>query len=300
MKKITKLKIYAAATALIFPFTINSLNVGEKNTEAMTIECIEYTTEPTTEATTIPTTEATTIPTTEPTTIDEYKNIRNLELLKNNDLKIEELDEFIKEYSNYTKLSYEESIKVINENIESIENEYKSIRGGIMCTLFTYSNEMGNLSPYTENREIREEMTQEEKEKIMIEFCDNLCMETDDKYIVLSAFREETGCGTSHKCIYDNNYGGIRIYGEAGCNGEYGRYSTPEFGIYREVKLVNKKLTSIRENGTNDLNSVVYAFARRYNPDYASEYSGKIMKWVYKVQNDYGDFTKEKEKTYSK
>ena len=298
MNKISKLKIYAATTAFLFPLacTYNMVKTREKNTIA--IECIQ---EETTESITHPiteTTEPTTLPTTEPTTIDKYRKIRNLEILKNNDLSIEELDDFIIKYADYSKLTYEESLKAINDNLESIENNYESIRGGIMCTLFTYSNEIGNLSAYTENREIREEMTQEEKEKTMLEFCDNLCMCTNDKYIVLSAFREETGCGKSRKCVYDNNYGGIRIYGEAGCNGQYGKYSTPEFGIYREVKLVNKKLTDIRESGIENLDSIVYAFARRYNPDHTTEYSRKIMNWVYNVQDDYGDFSKEK--TYIK
>ena len=311
-KNSIKIKIFVAAT-LILP-TVGALSIANKN-ETKELEMIhaddnmveELTTEPTTlvesttttvESTTTMVTTTTVVTTTEP--VDIYKHLRHLELLNNNDLSIEELDSFINKYAGYAKLSYDEALQVINDNIDSIK-EYESIRGGIMCTLFSYSNEIGLLSPYTENREIRPDMTQEEKESIMIEFSDNLCMCVDDKYIVLSAFREETGRGISDMCVYNNNYGGIRIYGEAGCNGEYGRYSTPEFGMYREVSLINKKLKSIRENGTNDIGSVVYAFACRYNPDYADHYSGKIMNWVYDVQNDYGDFsnTESYQKVYS-
>ena len=62
--------------------------------------------------------------------------------MKNNDLSIEELDSFIKRYSSLAKLSYEDALKVIDENIDSIENDYNSIRGGIMCSLFSYVNAM--------------------------------------------------------------------------------------------------------------------------------------------------------------
>ena len=90
----------------------------------------------------------------------------------------------------------------------------------------------------------------------------------------------------------DNNYGGIRIYGEAGCNGEYGKYSTPEYGMYREVRCISNKLNNIRENGINDLNSVVYNFSCRYNPDYADMYSSKILNWVNNIRDEYQSFEK--------
>lgn len=301
MKKnmILKLKVFACSAALTLPLlsTKTNFTAGEDfGTKAIIMSDdsnneVEKETKETTVTTVVTTTTTTTtaVTTTEP--VDEYKKIRNLELLKNNDLSIEELNNFIVKYASYTKLNYDEALYAINENIDSVENDYESIRGGIMCILFSYSNNAGILSPYTYDKEVREDMTQEEKEKTMIEFCDNLCMSNDDKSIVLAAFREETGCGTSYRCVQDNNYGGIRIYGEAGCNGQYGMYSTPEFGMYREVKLIYNKLVSIRSNGTNDLNSVVYAFAKRYNPDHADMYSGKILNWVYNVQNDYGNFS---------
>ena len=309
-KSIKNIKVFVCSAVLLFPLVSSTYSDNAKSNAILEIESeydnkeveIETTyVEPTLEVTT--TTVTTTMPvtttvvtTTEP--VDEYKHIRNLEVLKNNDLTIEELDFFINKYAGYTKLSYEDALKVINDNIDSIESDYQSIRGGIMVTLFNHSNEIGLLSPYTCDREIREDMTQEEKESTMLEFCDNLCMCNDDKAIVLAAFREETGRGTSYMCVQNNNYGGIRIYGEAGCNGEYGMYSTPEFGMYREVSLINKKLTSIRSEGTSELSSVVYSFACRYNPDYADHYSGKILNWVYDVYNDYGDFTS-KQKVYS-
>ena len=314
MEKKNKLKLFALATALLIPtscvkdsnrdytnkITTNAKYVRENEYDNKEIK-VNYVTTPitttSTNTTSTTTTTATTTTTSTTTTVvtttapDPYKDIRNLELLNNNDLDIELLKDFIVKYSSYTKLDYATALQVINNNIASIESDYTSIRGGIMCTLFTYADENGILSPYTYDREIREDMTQEEKESIMIEFCDNLSMCTDDKYIVISAFREETGRGTSSRCVYDNNYGGIRIYGEAGCNGEYGMYSTPEFGIYREVKLVYNKLNNIRSNGIYDISSVVYSFACKYNPDYADQYSGKIMGWVYDVQSDYGDFS---------
>lgn len=313
MNRVNKLKIFAITTALFIPTACvkdNSYKNDEIITTARYVRENSYdnnvvrvesdysypkliTTQATTTSTTTTTTTTTeTTTTTVTTTIpDPYKDIRYLERVNNNDLDIASLNDFIIKYSEYAKIDYNTALQVINDNLASIENDYASIRGGIMCTLFTYSDNNGILSPYTSDREIREDMTQEEKESIMIEFCDNLAMCTDDKYIVLSAFREETGRGTSERCVYDNNYGGIRIYGEAGCNGEYGMYSTPEFGIYREVKLVYNKLSNIRSNGINDINSVVYSFACKYNPDYADYYSGKILGWVYDVQNDYGDFS---------
>lgn len=270
---------------------VSSYNDNEKSISSQDNDVL--TTNNATEAIYVVPTETVVI-TTEPTTveiIDEFKDIRFLENLKNNDLSIDELFKFIIRYCEFSKLSYETGLDVIKNNVQSIENDYQSIRGGIMCTLFDYSTQNGLLSPYTNDREIREEMTQEEKESTLIEFSDNLCLSSEDKYIVLAAFREETGNGTSRKCVYDNNYGGIRVYGEAGCNGQYGMYSTPEYGMFRQVKLISKKLNDIHSNGTYDLNSVVYSFASRYNPEHASTYSSKIMNWVNKVQNDYGDFS---------
>ena len=245
----------------------------------------------TTTVSTTTTSVVTTIVTTE--AIDQYKNIRQFEHLKNNDLSIENLDLFIKRYSSFAKLSYDDAVNIINDNIDIIENDYASIRGGIMCCLFSYSNNMGILHVHTDDREIREDMTQQDKEGLIIEFCNNLDLCYDDVSIVLAAFREETGNGTSYKCVNDNNYGGIRIYGEEGCNGEYGMYSTPEFGIYRHVKCVSNKLIDIRSHGSNDLENIVYEFAYRYNRDYVEQYSNKILNWVYSVQSDYASFEQE-------
>ena len=145
--------------------------------------CIETTTETTEMVTT-----ESLVTTTEP--VDVFKDIRFLENLSNNDLSIEELDNFIIRYCELSKLSYDVALDVLKDNIDTIESDYISIRGGIMVSLFDYSTNNGILSPYTENRVIREDMTQEEKENIMLEFCDNLCLSVEDKYIVLSAFRE--------------------------------------------------------------------------------------------------------------
>ena len=92
-------------------------------------------------------------------------------------------------------------------------------------------------------------------------------------------------------CVYNNNYGGIRIYNEAGCNGEYGRYSTPEYGIYRQVKCINGKLKNIHEQSVYDINLVAYYFAHSYNPGHEDVYSNKILGWVNDVKSDYGDFS---------
>lgn len=318
--KINNLKIMALTTALSMPIlccgdsTYKLNKIDRANAACMTYddndsfedELVNLTTTSTftTTTTTVTTTSIVTTTTSIVTTkevIDEFRDIRKYENLKNNDLSIEELDSFIKRYSSLAKLSYEDALKVIDENIDSIENDYNSIRGGIMCSLFSYSCDNGILSPYAMDKETRVDMTQEEKENIMIEFCNNLGLNSDDISIVISVFREETGNGTSSRCVNDNNYGGIRIYGEAGCNGEYGIYSTPEFGIYRQVKCVSNKLLNIRGDGINDLNSVVYSFACRYNPQYADTYSSKIMGWLYNVQSDYGDFSdKTESKCYTK
>ncbi len=280
-KKIDKCDIEKCDTTFVDDCDLAPL-VVETTTTCSTTTSVITTTATSTSTTIVTTTEK----------IDKYKNIRFLEGLKNNDLTIDELDNFIIRYCGFAKLSYDDALEVLKSNLSSIENDYQSIRGGIMCSLFMYANENGILKVHTDDREIREEMTQEDKENLMIEFCDNLCLSVEDKYIVLSAFREETGRGVSERCVYDNNYGGIRIYNEEGCNGEYGKFSTPEFGIYRQVKCVNGKLINIHNEGVYDIDSVAYEFACRYNPDYASLYSQKILGWVYDVQNDYGDFSK--------
>jgi len=276
------------------PYKVNKTESVSK-TNAACINFDNITEETTSIITTSITTTTTTATTSEIVTtteiVDQFKHLRIFENLKNNNLSIEELDMFIKRYADFSKVSYEEAVTILSDNIQSIESDYDSICGGIMCTLFNYANDNGILSPYTESREIRENMTQQEKEDLIIEFCRNLNLCNDDICIVLAAFREETGNGTSYKCVYDNNFGGIRIYNEAGCNGEYGMYSTPEFGAYRQVKCISNKLKNIRNEGINDLDSVVYNFSCRYNPEYASTYSSKILGWVYDVQSDYSDFS---------
>lgn len=309
-KKIKGLKITALVATLLVPISYsagkfaikgssdaNIVLVEDNEYDGAKIKSIETTipVESTTTTTTIQTTTTaqttTTTTTTETTTtttepVDEYKDIRFLEELDNNDLSIDELDDFIEKYSSYSHYSYEQSLDIIKNNLESINNDYESIKGGIMCTLFESASENNVLSGYCSYDKIEQrDMTLQEQEEIMLEMCDNLSLSTNEKLVALAIFRHETGNGTSSRCVNDNNYGGIRLG-----SGEYAIYQTPEYGIYRTLMCINNHMKRSLANGNTSLEAFVYGVATGYNGPYADVWTSKILEFVGYVSSDYNNF----------
>ena len=216
---VRKLKIMALGLTLLMPATIIDASTSDYkldnkvtliNDNDSSIKNIEYskksivieTTTTTSLTTTIVTTPTTTIPVTTIPPVDIYKDIRFLEDVSNNDLTIEELNKFIIKYSSLAHYSYYDALDIIKNNLDSINKDYDSIKGGIMCTLFETASENNVLSGYCDSSIIElRNMTLEEQESIMLEMCDNLSLTTDEKLIVLAIFRHETGNGESNLCL---------------------------------------------------------------------------------------------------
>lgn len=236
--------------------------------------------------TTIPVTTTVTTTTKVTTTVDQYREIRELEKLSNNDLTLEELDDFIVKYSKLSHYSYKSAVEIIKENKDTIENDYNSIKGGIMQILFESASDNDILSGYCsyDKLELRE-MSLEEKEAIMLEMCDNLGLNSDEKLIVLAIFRWETGWGESNLCVNSNNYGGMRLG-----SGEFAIYQTPEYGIYRTVNCVSRHINNQKANGYTSLDSIVAGMSSSYCPSTAADWANKILGFTYGVASDYNYF----------
>lgn len=241
---------------------------------------------------TTPTTTSSFTTTTVVTTTESiYKDIMFLYNIDNN-YSLEDINYIIIKYSDYCNLSYDASISILKDNIEDIIN-YNSLEEGIMCTLFERGSDLGLLSSYCTNEsKITKDIDRDTKEKIMIDMCDVMGIIDNDKKIILSIFRWETGNGTSNLCVNSNNYGGIRVY-----NGEFGIYQTPEYGMYRAILCIYNHICSARNNGCNDTYSIINHMSYAYCPGTASDWSNSINNMFYSVDNYY-DFDSKYVKKY--
>lgn len=237
----------------------------------------------TTNNTTIPTT--TTITTTE----SKYKELAFLYGMSD-DYSLEQLHDIIIKYSSYSHIDYDEAIKIIKENSNYIENDCVNTEAGIVKTLFDNCE----LGDYCDQSIIETRtMNRDEKEKNMIEICNSLGINDTDKIIILSIFRWETGHGESDLCVYCNNYGGITV------NNGFGRFQTPEYGMYRAIKCMYNHIQNSKNNlGTDDMYSIIDNMASIYCPPTASEWARQIKSMTYSVDEYYNSF--EEYKKYEK
>ena len=235
-----------------------------------------------TETTTVTTTKI--IETTVPTTVNPYSDILFLNDIDSN-ISLEEINNYIIKYSSYSKYSYDEAVDIIYNNLDNVNN-YSSLKGYILCTLFDSANSDGLLSStcsssIVENRD----MDLQQKEEIMLDMCDSLSLSNTDKTIVLAIFRHETGNGTSSRCVNDNNYGGIKV-GES-----FGVYQTPEYGIYKAIMCIDGHIERNKEKlGTDDMYSIVSGMSYSYCPGTASDWTNKVISFCNTVSYDYNNF----------
>lgn len=229
----------------------------------------------TTSYTTTTTTSTTTVLT---TTESIYKNIM---FLSNSINSLEDINGMIIKYSGYCNLDYDTCVSILSDNYETV-GSYSSLEEGIMRTLFDCSSNMGLLSSYCPGNVVVRDMDRDQKESIMLDMCNVMGISNDDKKIILSIFRWETGHGSSYLCASCNNYGGIRVY-----NGEFGIYQTPEYGMYKAIECMYGHICRARNNGCSDIYSVISYISSAYCPYTAGAWTSSISGMTYGVSNDY-------------
>ena len=224
------------------------------------------------------TTQTTTVTTV--TTESIYKNIMFLGVY-NSDYSLEDINGLIIKYSGYCNLSYDTCVSILSDNHDCIPN-YSSFEEGIMRTLFEKASDMGLLNSYCPGNAVVREMDRDQKEAIMLDMCNVMGISNDDKKIILSIFRWETGHGNSYLCASCNNYGGIRVY-----NGEFGIYQTPEYGMYRAILYMYDHICRARNNGCSDIYSVISYMSSAYCPGTASAWTSSISGMISGLESYY-------------
>ena len=223
----------------------------------------------------VTTTTTSTTTTTVTTTESKYKDIL---FLSETGYSLDNINGMIIKYSGYCNLEYNQCVSILNDNYDLISN-YSSLEEGIMRVLFDCSG----LSCYCNSDcKVIKSMDRDQMEAIMLNMCDVMCISNDDKKIILSIFRWETGHGTSDLCVYNNNYGGIRVY-----NGEFGIYQTPEYGMYRAIECMYGHICRARNNGCSDIYSIISYISTSYCPGTADAWTSSISGMTYSVSNYY-------------
>lgn len=232
--------------------------------------------------------------------IDKYEKVRFLAELTGKSVVY--LDEFVNKYSELTGYSYDETVKILCDNYRTIEEEYDNLGEGMVETLFTKAIEDEKLSIYcdrdlVENRYTYYEHAQTdpyeqskmfeqraEQEKILIDFCNDMGMSADETAVSLAIFRNETGHGNSPLCVYDNNYGGIKL---PGSNDTYCVYQTPEFGMYMSLNCMYEHIKYRESLGANDPISIISSMSERYNYEVPDAWTNLTTELYYQVVEDY-------------
>lgn len=215
------------------------------------------------------------------TTENIYKDIM---FLNNINYSMEDINGMIVKYSSYSDISYDVAVSILHDNFDNI-NKYNSLEDFIMRSLFDGALEADLLSKFCddENKKTKS-MSRDEQESIIINMCDIMGISNDDKKIILAIFRWETDHGTSYLCVNNNNYGGVKV-GDNFCI-----YQTPEFGMYEAIKCVYGHITTSKNNGCTDINSIICDMSYRYCFNTAAEWAKSINGMIYGVSEYYSDF----------
>lgn len=174
-----------------------------------------------------------------------------------------ELVSMIGKYSFYTKISYQQGVNVVENQLDKIKNEYNSPKAGIMCVLFDYAienNILRNNCPEAEM--IRQETTNYEKESFMIEMCDNYGMSEDEKNVALSIFRTKMNTTTSPNYREYNNFDDSTLP-----SGELCRYETPKYGLYEALSILKKRMDMAKDQGVYGTAGLINYLSQFYGGD---------------------------------
>lgn len=171
-----------------------------------------------------------------------------------------ELISMIDRYSIFTKASCEQGVKIVENYLEKIKNEYNNPKAGIMCVLFDYAIENNILrNDCPENEMVRQETTNYEKESFMLEMCDNYGMNEVEKNVSLSVFRTKMNTTTTNNATEYNNFDDSVLP-----NGELCRYENQKYGLYEALSVLKKHLDSAKDNGIYDSTGIIYYLSQFY------------------------------------
>lgn len=174
-----------------------------------------------------------------------------------------ELVLMIDRYSVYTKMTYEQSVKIVENNLDKIKNEYNNPKAGVMCVLFDYAienNILRNNCP--EDEMLRQETTNYEKESFMLEMCENFGMNDVEKNVSLSVFRTKMNTTTTNNIRDYNNFDDSTLP-----SGELCRYETPKYGLYEAFNVLKKHLDGAKDNGIYDSAGIINYLSQFYGGD---------------------------------
>lgn len=174
-----------------------------------------------------------------------------------------ELVIMIDRYSVYTKMTYEQSVKIVENNLDKIKNEYNNPKAGVMCVLFDYAienNILRNNCP--EDEMLRQETTNYEKESFMLEMCENFGMNDVEKNVSLSVFRTKVNTTTTNNIRDYNNFDDSTLP-----SGELCRYETPKYGLYEAFNVLKKHLDGAKDNGIYDSAGIINYLSQFYGGD---------------------------------
>lgn len=186
-----------------------------------------------------------------------------IKISKSTGIDSSELIPMIDRYSLYTKTTYGQGVKIVENSLDKIKNEYNNPKAGVMCVLFDYAienNILRNNCP--ENEMIRQETTNYEKESFMLEMCENFGMNEVETNVSLSIFRTKMNTMTTS---YDRDYNNFDD--STLPNGELCRYETPKYGLYEALSVLKKHLDSAKDNGIYDSAGLINYLSQFYGGD---------------------------------
>jgi len=186
-----------------------------------------------------------------------------IKISKSTGIDSSELIPMIDRYSLCTKTTYGQGVKIVENSLDKIKNEYNNPKAGVMCVLFDYAienNILRNNCP--ENEMIRQETTNYEKESFMLEMCENFGMNEVEKNVSLSVFRTKMNTMTTSNDTNYNNFDDSTLP-----NGELCRYETPKYGLYEAFNVLKKHLDGAKDNGIYDSAGIINYLSQFYGGD---------------------------------
>ena len=186
-----------------------------------------------------------------------------IKISKSTGIDSSELVPMIDRYSLYTKTTYGQGVKIVENNLDKIKNEYNNPKAGVMCVLFDYAienNILRNNCP--EDEMVRQETTNYEKESFMLEMCENFGMNDVEKNVSLSVFRTKMNTTTTNNIRDYNNFDDSTLP-----SGELCRYETPKYGLYEAFNVLKKHLDGAKDNGIYDSAGIINYLSQFYGGD---------------------------------
>lgn len=177
---------------------------------------------------------------------DIFIEIPKLEETSNNNLEENNvLDKFCVKLSSMYFMDYDKVNKIYLDNKDEIDSS-----SNFELTYLLKVKDEFYRDDSISKESIVSSMSSFEKEKCIIEIAKNIYKVDDDETyaLLLAIHRLETYYGTSDKCVYDNNPGGLRE------NGEFLNFKTFEIGAESFVRNTLKiRRQAIEKNGYDDI-----------------------------------------------